>query len=284
MAMAKRLVLLSLSCPIPALASSDVEVVDFDQCTRQCRFYNDFFDRSITGVAKGILGNTCECHDAAGQVIGEAVPRTSTKPWDDSYWCDDFATANVCVNAGGMSPPRTTTRGDVKSGETVLHCGACGACSDLHDMEVIYNTRHTITTDMSRCAAEFAKPKIFGGDPSMSDLRKCLVEKGIDFTTDGRAWAQPQGRPTCMDCWTDNIESDAVNCKMDFDCIKKFFNPNNTGAYAGCLKCDEEKSGPEFIKCAGANRRSTGIVSDIQREGEQICKIGYYSNRTVVVV
>ena len=35
-------------------------------------------------------------------------------------------------------------------------------------------------------------------------------------------------------------------------------------------------SGAEFIKCAGANRRSTGILSDIQRKSDNVCTVGWY--------
>jgi len=45
-----------------------------------------------------------------------------------------------------------------------------------------------------------------------------------------------------------------------------------------CLKCDEMNCGPEFIKCAGANRRSSGIISDIERSESEHCSTGLYSN------
>lgn len=45
-----------------------------------------------------------------------------------------------------------------------------------------------------------------------------------------------------------------------------------------CLKCDEDHCGPAFIKCAGANRRSSGIVSDIKRPPYQECTSGMYYN------
>ena len=125
-----------------------------------------------------------------------------------------------------------------------------------------------------------------------------------------------------MDCWTDNVACDAVQCVTNPDCIKKFFDPDGT-AFAGCIKCvthllyplpssvsafvppsflrsflpsfpsfmylltylltysltrcDELHCGPEFIRCAGANRRSSGIVSDIGRPGQQVCPVGYGS-------
>merc|ERR1719247_2683911 len=90
---------------------------------------------------------------------------------------------------------------------------------------------------------------------------------------------------SCMECWTDNIMCDSMTCKSH--CFMKFFDPANqktdiTGKIhwwnlnAQCLKCDEMNCGAEFIKCAGANRRSTGMESDIARPEKQKCKVGIY--------
>merc|ERR1719262_1682487 len=78
--------------------------------------------------------------------------------------------------------------------------------------------------------------------------------------------------------------NDANNCKSV--CWTKFFVPSNPRVDITkcspldlnclCLRCDEEYSGAQFIKCAGANRRSTGIVSDIQRPENQQCTVGQY--------
>jgi len=38
-----------------------------------------------------------------------------------------------------------------------------------------------------------------------------------------------------------------------------------------CLECDEKMCGPDFLQCAGANRRRLGIVSDIKRHNEEQC-------------
>ena len=38
-----------------------------------------------------------------------------------------------------------------------------------------------------------------------------------------------------------------------------------------CLECDEKLCGPNFLHCAGANRRRLGIVSDIARDDDEQC-------------
>merc|ERR1719436_2402618 len=103
-------------------------------------------------------------------------------------------------------------------------------------------------------SAEFAKPT---GHGDLRRMQQNLFDVGINFTM-----TRPDKRtdlPTCMDVWTDNIMCDSVSCKMH--CMGKFFNPENSGKSIeedGCLRCDETYCGPQFIKGAGANRRSTG--------------------------
>lgn len=40
-----------------------------------------------------------------------------------------------------------------------------------------------------------------------------------------------------------------------------------------CTYCDERRCGINFVQCAGANRRRTGIISDIERDLDQeVCE------------
>lgn len=195
------------------------------------------------------------------------------KKWYNDTWNgpgNNYTTAVRCVlrNNSAVTLPSMSDR---KEGDVVLHCGACSACSTMHDLQVIYNTREYITGNMTECSTAFASP--FSKESGDLDaLRNCLIERNIDFSDH----ATGSDRPTCMDCWLDNIMNDAVYCKTNPSCIWKFFDPANNGAYAGCLKCDEENSGAEFIRCAGSNRRSSGISSDIDRGSYEICRDGYY--------
>merc|ERR1719273_1105249 len=82
----------------------------------------------------------------------------------------------------------------------------------------------------------------------------------------------------------ENVMCDLRNCI--FTCLKHGFL--NGGRSAGtveggqtnpCLECDEKMCGREFIKCAGANRRRSGIVSDIERDDDkELCKIADFIN------
>jgi hypothetical protein len=41
-----------------------------------------------------------------------------------------------------------------------------------------------------------------------------------------------------------------------------------------CTYCDEKRCGPEFVTCAGANRRRSGILSDIERDqSNEVCSV-----------
>ena len=252
-------------------------VTDFQQCDRDCRWVNGFFNRTITGKRVDVfglddpLGRHCQCYDGAGNKMGGKIDRLVAKTFDDAdYWCGNFSTDKVCAMKKDGTWITTTRALAASNHLHILHCGMCSACSSPSDLMVIYNTRKNITTQMTKCSTAFAKPKILGGSHDLDELRACLRAHGITFSD------VPFGEngPTCMDCWTDNIMCDSNQCK--WDCIEKFFDPNNDGKYAKCLKCDETHCGPAFIKCAGANRRSSGIISDIDRAQDQVCTVGHF--------
>jgi len=233
------------------------------------------------------------------------------KPFDQDYWADQYSTPWLCVRNTSVSAPPfnmreseamqeacrkdddTAADAACRAGQAqlesqgvhILHCGKCSSCSTIHDLEVLYKTRSNITTLMTQCSTSWVLSQyVPGGAQPLKELKQCLIGKGIDFSDDGSAWEDPANKPTCMDTWTDNILNDAKLCTKF--CLTKFIKTKNTGNFAKdqCLQCDEFQSGPAFIKGAGANRRSSGIVSDIDRSQlrgtpweQRICKVGQYS-------
>ena len=156
----------------------------------------------------------------------------------------------------------------------ILHCGVCGKCSTEKDLDVIFNTKADITENMTKCSVEYAKFKRMGGHSDKEELEKCLKKKHIDFT------------PMCRDVWYDDIDCAASFCKRP--CWMKFSDSGgvptgllqkirNVPNKKDCLECDEKICGPAFIH-AGANRRSSGIESDIERSETSKCTSGLYSN------
>eukprot|EP01098_Paradermamoeba_levis_P002953 TRINITY_DN1393_c0_g1_i1.p1 TRINITY_DN1393_c0_g1~~TRINITY_DN1393_c0_g1_i1.p1 ORF type:complete len:208 (-),score=55.84 TRINITY_DN1393_c0_g1_i1:23-589(-) len=137
---------------------------------------------------------------------------------------------------------------------TVINCGNCGACSNRNDINIYNFTRNNLTQFTTRCAYLYT---LFGEAAS----RKCM--EALGFTT------------PCLDCWMDNILCDRQKCLWICIWVTATGQPHNKpdGSLNDCLACDERECGPPFIKCAGANRRTSGISSDIDRDKEQICKI-----------
>ncbi|CAF1616566.1 unnamed protein product [Didymodactylos carnosus] len=73
---------------------------------------------------------------------------------------------------------------------------------------------------------------------------------------------------------------DAAHCMTKCAIVRTFIiinilHVNNTkpdGSLNDCLACDEDYCGKPFIVCSGANRRRSGIMSDIDRPQDAIWK------------
>jgi hypothetical protein len=146
----------------------------------------------------------------------------------------------------------------------------------MEDIVTMYKTRRTLTETTTQCAKLFPFGK--------GAVSECMRER-VGLT------------PECQKCWTDNIFCTAANCV--FTCAPMKFLPwlfdeshnsdsdNDTAggiadggdttrreaaaaALNRCLECDEKICGRDFLSCAGANRRRTGIYSDIGRADESV--------------
>ena len=215
---------------IAALASL-LRADPFRACDRQCRSHHGFYDRRITGARTGMLGASCACVGTDSAELGE-VPRRSTKAWNETFWCGKFKTDLVCAeqsHGGVLTMTRDAAADDALA---VLHCGACGACSTRHDVAVLHDTADFATAVITRCATAYAKPTWLGGHRDLVQLRACLVTASVNFSDDWRAWADPSAAPSCIDCWTDNIDCDADQCALEPACLRKFIDPSHQGARA----------------------------------------------------
>jgi hypothetical protein len=132
------------------------------------------------------------------------------------------------------------------AGWTLTHHGACGTCSTLQDLAV-YLERPDLTGPARRCAALPLKPW------SLS----CFRDLGFSEAC-ARTWYW-NGRNTAREC--------LGTCLWAWVAGEPSNSPD--GSLNGCLRCDEERSGPVFKRVAGRTRRNSGIVSSIGRaEGE----------------
>ena len=146
---------------------------------------------------------------------------------------------------------QTVSRSNMSNGSYVIaHCGTCAACSNRHDISIYDGTKNTLFEDTTKCA----KRALIWGRKTAT---RCMEEL-VGFTND------------CEHCWVENIMCDLKYCV--FSCMwYGLFNSIDGGDAASkllnpCTECDEKRCGPAFIECAGANRRRSGILSDIERD------------------
>ena len=132
------------------------------------------------------------------------------------------------------------------------HCGKCGNCSTLNDIQIYNTTQQTLKITVTYCAVLSV---VLGRSAS----NWCL--NAIRFT------------PKCQECWIDNIMCDKQKCLMTCILYKLFGRGEFKNGLDPCLNCDESLCGPTFMKCAGANRRRCGIVSDIDRPESEVCDL-----------
>jgi hypothetical protein len=133
-----------------------------------------------------------------------------------------------------------------------LHIGRCGACSNLADLAVYRRTASELTDIATACAF---RNTLFGEGAG----RACMAERS------GLSAA-------CIDCWVENMSCTAAHC-LSLCLLSRLHGeaknlPN--GDLNPCLACDEAYCGEPFIRCAGANRRRAGILSDISRPAKQL--------------
>ena len=210
-------------------------VFEFNQCQRKCK---ETFGAKTNGEA--VSREQCRCF-----IENNPNPVTIAR-----YNTEDPPQLGleVCAHDG------TTFASQALAEAThaqILHRGACGQCSNEQDIDLYRRTKDTLTDDTTYCAMENL---MWGEDQANACFSK------IGFT------------PGCSRCWVDNIGCTSTHCLLT--CLWEKFkgSPNNLpdGTLNPCLACDENFCGKPFIKCAGANRRRAGIISDIGRNETEI--------------
>ena len=140
-----------------------------------------------------------------------------------------------------------------KNNTKILGCGPCGACSNEHDVHIYWKTKNNLTMVSRFCAVASLLSETIG---------EACMKHYVGFTDD------------CNKCWMENIKCDRENCRSIclWSLIKNEPYVDKDGKLNSCLQCDEDMCGPEFKKCAGANRRRSCIPSDIMRDYNLICE------------
>jgi len=155
-----------------------------------------------------------------------------------------------CLNNG------TTTSENVEF-DQIMHKGPCGKCSNFKDVRVYRETAKTLTETSTRCGLV----NLLLGETM---AKRCMKRVGLSTR--------------CVDCWVENMSCTSRACTHI--CLSHLATswwqgkPIASGSIAGklnpCLECDEANCGPAFKLCAGANRRNSGIKSDIPRPETEI--------------
>lgn len=150
---------------------------------------------------------------------------------------------------------------------SIVHCGACGACSNWENLQVEYVTRNYLANAARKCAT---KSFTSGGFDAVKD---CMEEPTIGFTG------------TCARCWARDVMCTKKHCTFIFlqtVLINKMTNYSvgenvNTGANCEEAFCEMENSPGSgeigFVECSGATRRRMNITSTIPRPIEQQCTV-----------
>lgn len=179
--------------------------------------------------------------------------------YDNSRWDGGYVSASTFDDVDSLwSHADELKSSDVEVDDTVVaHCGTCGKCSNPHDIGIYDDTKNTLTGDAKRCAMR----ALIGG----RGLSANCMRKNVGFTNN------------CNDCWMDNIMCDMKKCI--FVCMwneifgRKFEHTSGGKEILNpCKTCDEKRCGPAFTNCAGANRRRSGIISDLARDDKnELC-------------
>ena len=252
---------------------------DYSQCTRACRVHygedsNWFKPASITGTRKLAAPSTCSCSDG-GTGIGDAprylepVPTSEQEPYWGGRVCaivqgggddggDDGGGGSGGGGDGDGAPTEFSSLSEAKAaGARPLNCGGCGPCSTSHDTGTYRRLGQSLTRRATVCGVTF----LLLGEAAAGWCMDVLV--GL--------------RPPCRRCWTANMGCTTTHCFRE--CVLQgnipfLSKPNRPkGALNPCFHCDEVFCSPYFLRSCGANRRTAGVATDIQRPGQEICKL-----------
>ena len=190
----------------------------------------------------------------------EAVNK-NLQPAFDFLYPPGFNEGEVCA-WDAPSPNSTITtfptpEAATDAGFEIVHCGACGACSNWNDLKLQWTSRNYLAATAQTCV----KRSLFGG--GFSAAQDCN-ENLIGFTED------------CATCWTVDQLCAKKHCLFIF--LQGVLTNKLTNFEVGpgeitSATCDEAMCGPEFVPCSGANRRRMNIKSSIERPPDQQCQI-----------
>ncbi len=218
--------------------------IEYGQCARVCRSQGG----GGTLLSGFFYGDYCLCASNNNSLSPMVVPRYHVA----ENWTWPYTTLEVC-GVDGRAYENTTQA--AAAGVSVVNCGGCGKCSSTEAVDVYV----TLGSRMTNVATKCALTNLFFGESA----GKWCVEEYMGLPSD------------CASCWLDNMGCTTTHCFRE--CVLGEGNPlttanNREGSKLNsCLLCDELHCSPTFLRCAGANRRTAGVVTDITRNANEIC-------------
>ncbi|KAG7340661.1 hypothetical protein IV203_024204 [Nitzschia inconspicua] len=196
-----------------------------------------------------------------GATIQQNVVRAALPGTFESLYAPGFVSGPVCAWDKANSDATIQTFDSIEDAHhanfTVIHCGACGACSNWNDLSLQWTTRSFLAEEAQNCI----KQSLFSG--TEEDIQACN-QNDIGFSEE------------CASCWTQDELCAKKYCAFIYLQSFIFNQVSNFNVELGDITtaaCDEALCGPVFVPCSGATRRRMNIISDIPRPQDQQCNV-----------
>lgn len=263
---------------------------DGGQCTRSCRIENGQNKNHISSVLsrtgnwfepKEVWGirigwDKCYCLNSTSisyfssssssplnsTIIQRIHPSIETK---DQWW---FLTEHVC---GADGKNYKNVEHALLSKQKVANCGQCAKCSTVKDVNAMHSKSEGEGNafGLTKRASIAAVAYLFGGKL----IHRFLFQNEwfVGFSKN------------CSECWYEatrcNLQSCARYCLFGWENPLSVNSTLNEGdgntiqskQLNSCMHCDEIYCSAYYLQSCGANRRTAGVVTDINRPDEHIC-------------
>lgn len=261
---------LAIGCLLLLIALRPV-LADHNQCMRACRVANghtgapavlgdtgDWYAATVSGRRLLSSPGECECY-ATGQAAEQnpvvqrpRVPRLHRPIETVDQW--HFKTSRVCGTDGAEYRSAGAAR---RARVDVANCGQCSRCSSVGDIDAMHARARTLTGRASLAAIVY----LLAGETAHRWLMRSPLA-GFDAP--------------CAECWLAATQCNLASCAQH--CLYGWNNPLSASSTVGnstelnaCMRCDELHCSAYFLQACGANRRTAGVVSDINRPSGHVC-------------
>lgn len=234
-------------------------------------FGNWFAPAEITGTRMWGTPDKCQCWNATTDRAADKAPLVdrihAAIETHEQYWFQN-TTTRVCAtmvarsssSRGSSGRPQTfdSAAAAHAAGASVSNCGQCSKCSSRLDVDTMHRMSKSLTKVASVGALVYLS---FGEYAHRAFFRAPWI---IGFGED------------CSTCWLEATRCNIASCAQH--CFFGWENPlsasstiTGTTELNACMRCDEVHCSAYYLQSCGANRRSAGVVTDIDRPDTHVC-------------